>query len=105
MAIPLIKYYGIVTFVLTIRHVFVKAGMALLKGYTFPAKAYRCTIIIPCKSKRQTRRKAGTQSHGSSSMMRRYWKTARPPKLYLGGCLFKEVSLIENKIVFVSFST
>jgi hypothetical protein len=40
-----LKYYGIVTLVLTIRHVFVKAGMALLKGYTFPAISHRYIIL------------------------------------------------------------
>jgi hypothetical protein len=30
-------------------------------------------------SKGQTHREVGTQSHGSSNLMRRGWKTARPP--------------------------
>jgi hypothetical protein len=38
--------------------------------------------IMKNVSKRQTRREAGTQSHGSSSLMRRDWKTARPPKFW-----------------------
>jgi hypothetical protein len=46
-----------------------------------------------CISKGQTHCEVGTQSHGSSNLMRRDWKTARPPKILLGGFSFKEVSV------------
>ena len=41
-------------------------------------------------SKRQSCREAGTQSHGSSSLMHRDWKIARPPKFSFGGFLFNQ---------------
>jgi hypothetical protein len=50
-----------------------------LKGYTLLEFFAKSTIIKV--SKGQTRREAGAQSHGSSKLMRRDWKTARPPKL------------------------
>jgi hypothetical protein len=35
-------------------------------------------------SKGQTHREVGTQSHGSCSLMRIDWETARPPKIFGG---------------------
>jgi len=51
------------------------------------------------RSKRQTRRETGAQSHGSARLMRTVRQTARPPKFFCSAvlCLKKGGALLKSK--------